>query len=271
MSFEQLRDLADDVGLRRRVADGGAIPEADAARALAPHMFGPRRRRTRPHMRRIAVQRQCRPGRGRARVPEYRLGELRHPIGVVRGAWLSLLHIAAGEPRYSFTLPYYPGASQGCRAVRARYRKINDITGSETVALSRRGLFGSRCRKECFPKLFGMLYCKAQNSRENARFVLSSRMIRVEAVAGKLLSLDDRLVSTRQLHDGKATMTVQGSDASAWRRQLTPNNRLERTALLSARARHEAASEQSDQTLMEVPTDLVPAVRELIAKHRKAS
>jgi hypothetical protein len=36
-------------------------------------------------------------------------------------------------------------------------------------------------------------------------------------------------------------------------------------------AEDEAASEQRDQTLMEVPTDLVPAVRELIAKHRKAS
>jgi type II secretory pathway component PulC len=36
-------------------------------------------------------------------------------------------------------------------------------------------------------------------------------------------------------------------------------------------AEDEAAFEQTDQTLMEVPTDLVPAVRELIAKHRKAS
>jgi hypothetical protein len=35
-------------------------------------------------------------------------------------------------------------------------------------------------------------------------------------------------------------------------------------------AEDEAASEQSDQTLMEVPNDLVPVVRELIAK-RKAS
>src|SRR5690606_13617607 len=60
--------------------------------------------------------------------------------------------------------------------------------------------------------------------------------------AGELLSLDDRLVSTRQLHDGKATMTVQAPDASAWRRQLTPNNRLERTALLSARARRAPAA-----------------------------
>jgi hypothetical protein len=35
-------------------------------------------------------------------------------------------------------------------------------------------------------------------------------------------------------------------------------------------AEDEAASEQPDQTTMEVPTELVPAVRELIAK-RKAS
>jgi hypothetical protein len=32
-----------------------------------------------------------------------------------------------------------------------------------------------------------------------------------------------------------------------------------------------AAFEQRDQTVMEVPNDLVPTVRELIAKHRKAA
>jgi hypothetical protein len=36
-------------------------------------------------------------------------------------------------------------------------------------------------------------------------------------------------------------------------------------------AEDEAAVEQKGQTLMEVPSDLVPAVRELIAKRRKAS
>jgi len=36
-------------------------------------------------------------------------------------------------------------------------------------------------------------------------------------------------------------------------------------------AEDEAASEQRDQTLMEVPNELVPTVRELIAKRRKAS
>jgi hypothetical protein len=36
-------------------------------------------------------------------------------------------------------------------------------------------------------------------------------------------------------------------------------------------AEDEAAAEQKGQTLMEVPSDLVPAVRELIAKRRKAS
>jgi hypothetical protein len=35
-------------------------------------------------------------------------------------------------------------------------------------------------------------------------------------------------------------------------------------------AEDEAASEQRDQTLMEVPNELIPAVRELIAKRRKA-
>ena len=35
-------------------------------------------------------------------------------------------------------------------------------------------------------------------------------------------------------------------------------------------AEDEAASEQKDQTLMEVPNDLVPAVRQLVAKRRKA-
>jgi hypothetical protein len=37
-----------------------------------------------------------------------------------------------------------------------------------------------------------------------------------------------------------------------------------------ATAEDEAASEQRDQTLMEVPNELIPAVRELIAKRRKA-
>ena len=36
-------------------------------------------------------------------------------------------------------------------------------------------------------------------------------------------------------------------------------------------AEDEAASEQRDQTLMEVPNELVPAIRELIAKRRKVS
>lgn len=36
-------------------------------------------------------------------------------------------------------------------------------------------------------------------------------------------------------------------------------------------AEDEAAVEQKGQTLMEVPNDLVPAVRDLIAKRRKAS
>ena len=35
-------------------------------------------------------------------------------------------------------------------------------------------------------------------------------------------------------------------------------------------AEDEAAFEAQDQTLMEVPTELVPAVRELIAKHTPA-
>jgi hypothetical protein len=38
-----------------------------------------------------------------------------------------------------------------------------------------------------------------------------------------------------------------------------------------ALAEDEAAVEQKGQTLMEVPSDLVPTVRELIAKRRKAS
>ena len=35
-------------------------------------------------------------------------------------------------------------------------------------------------------------------------------------------------------------------------------------------AEDEAAFEAADQTIMEVPTELVPKVRELIAKHRAA-
>ena len=36
-------------------------------------------------------------------------------------------------------------------------------------------------------------------------------------------------------------------------------------------AEDEAASEQRDQTLMEVPNELVPTVQELIAKRRRVS
>ena len=36
-------------------------------------------------------------------------------------------------------------------------------------------------------------------------------------------------------------------------------------------AEDEAAAEEKNQTLMEVPSDLVPAVRDLIAKSRRAS
>ena len=36
-------------------------------------------------------------------------------------------------------------------------------------------------------------------------------------------------------------------------------------------AEDEAALDLKDQTLMEIPNDLVPAIRELIAKRRKAS
>jgi hypothetical protein len=43
----------------------------------------------------------------------------------------------------------------------------------------------------------------------------------------------------------------------------------ERQSEDDAVAEDEAAFETSGQTVMEVPSDLVPAVRELIAKHRK--
>jgi hypothetical protein len=38
----------------------------------------------------------------------------------------------------------------------------------------------------------------------------------------------------------------------------------------AAVAEDEAAYEAQDQTIMEVPTDLVPTVRDLIAKHKSA-
>lgn len=47
--------------------------------------------------------------------------------------------------------------------------------------------------------------------------------------------------------------------------------RYERQSEEEAVAEDDAAFEVEDHTVMEVPNDLVPAVRELIAKHRKAS
>jgi hypothetical protein len=45
--------------------------------------------------------------------------------------------------------------------------------------------------------------------------------------------------------------------------------RYETQSEAEAVAEDEAALERSGQTVMEVPSELVPAVRELIAKHRK--
>jgi hypothetical protein len=45
----------------------------------------------------------------------------------------------------------------------------------------------------------------------------------------------------------------------------------ERQSEEEAVAEDEAAFEDGGQTVMEIPNDLVPVVRELIAKHRKAS
>jgi hypothetical protein len=60
----------------------------------------------------------------------------------------------------------------------------------------------------------------------------------------------------------------QGWDQARVRRVL---DHYESQSEEEAVAEDEAAFEQRDQTVMEVPNDLVPTVRELIAKHRKAS
>ena len=66
----------------------------------------------------------------------------------------------------------------------------------------------------------------------------------------------------------KRTKFPDGWDESRVRRVL---EHYEGQSEEQAVAEDEAASEQQDQTLMEVPNELVPAVRELIAKRRKAS
>ena len=66
----------------------------------------------------------------------------------------------------------------------------------------------------------------------------------------------------------KRTKFPDGWDESRVRRVL---EHYEGQSDDEAVAEDEAASEQRDQTLMEVPNELVPAVRELIAKRRKAS
>lgn len=66
----------------------------------------------------------------------------------------------------------------------------------------------------------------------------------------------------------KRTKFPDGWDESRVRRVL---EHYEAQSEDEAVAEDEAASEQRDQTLMEVPNELVPAVRELIAKRRKAS
>jgi hypothetical protein len=65
----------------------------------------------------------------------------------------------------------------------------------------------------------------------------------------------------------KRTKFPEGWDMARVKRVL---EHYEEQADEEAVAEDEAASEQKGQTLMEVPSDLVPTVRELIAKRRKA-
>jgi hypothetical protein len=64
------------------------------------------------------------------------------------------------------------------------------------------------------------------------------------------------------------TKFPEGWDESRVKRVL---EHYERQSAEEAVAEDEAAFEEDGQTVMEIPNDLVPAVRELIAKHRKAS
>jgi hypothetical protein len=64
------------------------------------------------------------------------------------------------------------------------------------------------------------------------------------------------------------TKFPEGWDESRVKRVL---EHYERQSAEEAVAEDEAALEEEGQTVMEIPNDLVPAVRELIAKHRKAS
>ena len=66
----------------------------------------------------------------------------------------------------------------------------------------------------------------------------------------------------------KRTKFPDGWDESRVKRVL---EHYESQSEEQAVAEDEAASEQRDQTLMEVPNELVPTVRELIAKRRKIS
>jgi hypothetical protein len=66
----------------------------------------------------------------------------------------------------------------------------------------------------------------------------------------------------------KQTRFPEGWDESRVKRVL---EHYESQSETEAVAEDEATFEQRDQTTMEVPNDLVPVVRELIAKHRKAS
>jgi hypothetical protein len=66
----------------------------------------------------------------------------------------------------------------------------------------------------------------------------------------------------------KRTKFPDGWDESRVKRVL---EHYESQSEEQAVAEDEAASEQRDQTLMGVPNDLVPTVRELIAKRRKVS
>jgi hypothetical protein len=66
----------------------------------------------------------------------------------------------------------------------------------------------------------------------------------------------------------KRTKFPDGWDESRVKRVL---EHYEGQSEVQAVAEDEAAAEQRDQTLMEVPNELVPTVRELIAKRRKTS
>ena len=195
-------------GSTLRAAGGGEGPAIDLAQPRVPRTSFHDRPRTQLRKRPQAPQPPYPLGHAQDHVPGYPGEELQRPIGWVPAAWHSLPHVTTGESRVSFTLPYYPRASQGRCTAWPSDRKINNIPSTEPVIFGRLGVLGSGRVEQSCPKLVSVMSSKSKDRSEDPRFVFAPRVGRIQAIAGEFLSVDYRLFTSGELHDRKSSIAL---------------------------------------------------------------